>query len=179
MRYLGALAAALLLTAIATAGVDGATHTWTVTPEVAAPGDHVTDAIHDFGGGGAAFRGTDLYLILESRLTDGPPCSEMLGAVKVAVIVWTDNGLYHEGLAQFTLPVVPDGRYWLGEEVPGTTPSCIPSGLLTVSASRIPNTAMRDSAPGPRIVLTLAWLVILVSAIWIARARLGDGRGDR
>lgn len=179
MRYLRTVAAGFLLAAVSAAAVVGATRTWTMTPEVAAPGDHVIDAIHDWGGGGAAFRGTDLYLILESRLTDGPLCSEMPGAVKVGVIAWTDNGLYHEGLAKFTVPVVADGRYWLGEQVPGVIPPCHPAGFITVSASRNPNTAMAQPQAGWRTFLTLAGLMALVAAVGVARAGLSRLSADR
>ena len=158
-----------------TAIAEGATETLSVSPPVAAPGDRVTFQDQIYGGG---FFGTDLYLILQSRYADRSPCSQLPGAIKVATIAWVHNGLHHDGSASFVMPGVPDGAYDLGEDLPGVIPPCT-AASITVSASRSPDTAMRDSSPGPRIVLTLAWLLILVGAIGIARARLGDVRSDR
>ena len=179
MRYLRTVAAGCLLAAVSAAAVVGATRTWTMTPEVAAPGDQVTDAIHDWGGGGAAFRGTELYLIAWRWLDDGRPCSVMPGAIKVAVIAWTDNGLSHEGLAQFTMPVVPDGRYWLGERIDGVIPPCATAGFITVSASRNPNTALAQPQPGSGTLLTMAGLIVLIAAVGVARVSLRRSPTDR
>ena len=175
MRYVLAVVAGLVLAAVASVTADGVSHYWTLTPTVAAPGDHVTDAIHDGGGSGAGTRGTDLYLILASRFTDGLPCSRMPGAIKVAVIVWTDNGLYHEGLAKFTVPIVLDGLYWLSDDVLGG--SCRPSGFLTVSASRTPDTAMHHPASEWGALLTVAGLMVLVACASVARVRWSTARG--
>jgi hypothetical protein len=95
----------------------------------------------------------------------------MPGAIKVGVITWTDNGLYHDGLAQFTLPVVADGRYWLAEQVPGVISPCNPAGSITVSAGRSPDTAMaRESGWGT--LLTMGGLMILLASAAVARALL-------
>ena len=179
MRYLRALIVGLVLAAASSIAVEAATRTWTVTPDPAAPGDAVTDAIHDYGGGGAAFRGTDLYLVSDGAVRDGLLCSEMPGAIRVAAIEWADNGLHHEGRAHFTLPVVPDGPYWLAEQVPGVIPPCHPAGSITVSASRSPDTAMpRNESRG--IFLPLGGLMVLVAIMGGAarEAKLSARRAD-
>jgi len=179
VRHLRALAAGFLFAALAAATTEGATRYWTVSPEVAAPGEHVTIEIHDFGGGGPMFRGKDLYLVPEGSLTDGPLCSAMLGAIKVGVIVWKDSDPYHDGRADFTLPVVPDGDYWLGEQVPGVIPPCHPAGFITVSANGTPDTAMPRPASELGTMLTLAGLVVLLAGAGLARVRVAMGHHGR
>jgi hypothetical protein len=175
VRHLHALVIGLALAGASTAIAQGATQSLNVSPAVAAPGDRVTFEDHIYGGG---FYGTELYLILQSRYAEGSPCGQMPGAIKVATIAWVHNGLNHDGSATFVMPVVPDGAYILGEELPGVTPPCT-AAFITVSASRSPDTAMRDSRPSPRILLTLAGFLILVGAMGIARSRLGNERGDQ
>jgi hypothetical protein len=94
----------------------GGTPSWTVTPEVAAPGDRVTVELHDNSYG--SDRGHELFLTREDEFADGPRCSDLPDAVKGAEIVWTHNDIEHDGVAQFTAPEIPDGRYALGEERP-------------------------------------------------------------
>jgi hypothetical protein len=172
VRRLHALAIALALAGACTAIAQGATQSLNVSPAVAAPGDRVTFQDHIYGGG---FFGTELYLFLQSRYAEGTPCGQLPGAIKVATIAWVHDGLHHDGSASFVMPGVPDGAYDLGEDLPGVIPPCTRASI-TVSASRSPDTAMRGSLPGPGMLLTLAGLLILVGAIGIARARLGDSR---
>jgi hypothetical protein len=173
---MGALALGIVLAAFSLVAVEGATRTIAVSPEVAAPGDDVTVKIHDYGG---MFWGTDLYLIPAARYADGSLCSAMPGAIKVGVIAWTHNGLLHDGLARFTLPVAADGLYALGEQLPGVIPPCGPAGSITVSASRSPNTAMADPEPAWGTLMTVGGLMALLASAGVARAHVSRAHESR
>ena len=152
----------------------GATRSITVTPEVAAPGDEVSVALHDYGG---AYRGTDLYLVLASSWVEvGSPCNLMPGAVKVSTIVWTDNDPYHDGYAEFVMPAVADGDYLLGEDVPGIT--CAPGGSINVSASRTSTDTAAKQPGSVRTLITVAGLILLVTAGALATRRLTRSSQD-
>jgi hypothetical protein len=160
--------------AVVTIGTtEGATRAWLVTPEIAVPGDHVVVEIHDFGGMLNRQQTTELYIIRKSQFTDGPACADMPGAIKVADIQWTDSDWLHDGIAEFSLPAVPDGAYWLGEELPGVTPPCSPAGSITVPVSGTPDTAIeREPLPGGGLQLTGVGLLALMSGFMLLRHRI-------
>lgn len=164
---------ACLLAALSAGAAIAATRYVTVSPTTAAPGARVTVEIHEYGG---QWWGTDLYLFPASGLRDGQHCGEMPGAVHVAVITWTHDGLDHNGSAEFTLPALPDGAYLFGEELGSVIPPCAPSGSLTISSVGVPNTAVSRAASGVNPWLVAVLLVSL--AIVVARPRLRARRGS-
>ena len=140
--------------------------TWApvVTPSTAEPGDEITVTISAFGGGPGW--GTDLYLVPSAAFLDGSDCAHMTGAMKAGSMIWTHDGLNHNGVAHFTLPHVSDGSYTLGLE----KPPCFFSGTLTVEAG-VANTAIEGNPKPHPLWLTTAVLLLLGGAVWAARRK--------
>jgi hypothetical protein len=143
----------IAMAAVIVAPSGAATRGFTVLPEAVAPGDVVTVRIDDSG----PWHGTDLYLIPASAWFEGMHCDGMRAAVLVGTITWTKN----LGVAEFTMPSVPDGTYGLGEELGAVIPPCNQAGAVTVLASRGPDTAVGRGPLwiGPSTVLALVFLL--------------------
>jgi hypothetical protein len=142
--------------------------TWapTVIPSTAKPGDEITVTISAFGG--PANYGTDLYIVRSSAYADELNCPDMSGSVKVGAIVWTVDGLKHEGAAQFTVPDLAAGEYTLGVDM--VLWGCFLSGTLTVDAG-ISNTAIRPGQKPLILWLMIAGIVLAGVVRGIARRR--------
>jgi hypothetical protein len=95
----------------------------------------------------------------------------MRAALLVGTITWTGN----LGVAEFTMPLVPDGTYGLGEELGAVIPPCDQAGAVTVLASGAPDTAVGRRPPwvGP---VPEVGLVFLLAATALAAHVVVRGR---
>jgi hypothetical protein len=169
-RNFAVIAGSVLLATFVTGTALAATWTSKVTPPTAKPGDGITVVIDAFGG--PEVYGPDLYLFPARSWVEGANCGDIAGASVIAAIEWNSDGLNHQGVATFEAPNLPDGDYGLGDEVFG---SCFSAGLLTISSTGTPNTAVPRPAPLPGTwpfligaMVLLAWLVV-----GVRRARAG------
>jgi len=85
-------------------------------------------------------------------------------------LVWTIDGLYHEGIAQFVVPTLPDGEYSLGVDM--TPFGCMFARTLTVDADLADTALMHGSSVSGW--LAIAALLATGAAAW--RALLDRGR---
>ena len=148
-----ALATAAL--ALSASAAFAATRTITMEPASGAPGTAVHVAIIDTGP-----HDPERELVIWPFSPTAPECGPADSLTPLGVITWTGTN----GVADFVVPDLAPGDYYVSEQLPGTIPPCMPVGPFTITS--VPDTALAapaDMPPNPTGVLGL--VAILAAAI--------------
>lgn len=163
-------AARLMPLALATASVGlfataalGATRTITMEPDSGAPGTTVHIAIIDTGP-----HEPERDLVMWPYSSIASECGPSDSLTPLGVITWTGSN----GAADFVVPDLPAGDYYVTEQLPGVSPPCMPVGTFAVTT--IPDTALAappDQSAIPTGVLLLA-AILAVAVLRLAIIRI-------